>query len=330
MDDRHCRCIWRRYVLTDLSPGIRRAIIPVLESAAVRNGCYANQVGYQYTWLATKFDVGVRIMEFDVSSILEQIQAAANVSRTTNAPGLMSRIFGRILNRHPQQMDWEEEAKNAIRENFVRTVENVTLTVAQAVQFLHADFDLNDLKEPDPTWTNHWLSGASKVSPDDHERSAWWSRLLAGEIQQQGSYSLRALGVMDVLSTAEALLFLQLAKYVWTWNDETPFIIPPTDKSSLWKPNPGEWSMLIEAGLVTRPMMTMSVELKNGGIYRIALGTVVASLEPRENTNLKVGYHLLSEAGQQIWRLTEPEANSLYLDELVNEWSEKCRVDLVR
>ena len=296
----------------------------------LRNNGYANQVGYQYTWLATKFDGGVRIMELDVSSILEHIQATANVSRTTNAPGLMSRIFGRILNRHSQQMDWEEEAKNAVRENSVRRVENVTLTVAQAVQFLRADFDLNDLKEPDPTWTNHWLSGASKVSPNDHERSAWWSRLLAGEIQQQGSYSLRALGVMDVLSTAEALLFVQLAKYVWTWKDETPFIIPPTDKSSLWKPSPSDWSILLEAGLVTRPTMTLILELKNDRIYRMALGAVVASLEPRENTNIQIGFYLLSEAGQQIWRLTEPEANSLYLDELVTEWSEKCRVNLVR
>ena len=102
-----------------------------------------------------------------------------------------------------------------LRDNALDTMGSLDLTGEQAIRILSPDFDLAELQAPDPTWQKHWLAGASKVASDDQERQEWWARLLAGELKGPGSYSLRSIAAMDVLSREEAELFTRFAPYFW-------------------------------------------------------------------------------------------------------------------
>ena len=80
------------------------------------------------------------------------------------------------------------------------------------------------------------------------KRRTWWARLVAGEIQQPGTFSLRTMAVMDTLSTKEARLFTRLCGYVW--NPSNPVLMLPPDDSPLWKPDFDEAAILESIGLV--------------------------------------------------------------------------------
>ena len=148
--------------------------------------------------------------------------------------------------------DFREKAMEAALKNAVETIRVQELTVGQALRILGPEFTLDDLDKVDSTWEKRWSEGASRIGIDDEERRAWWARLLAGEIQQPGTFSLRTLAVMDTLSTKEAQLFTRLCDYVWTHgeNDDEITLFLPTDESELWKPSLSEMTLLVNGGLV--------------------------------------------------------------------------------
>ena len=162
--------------------------------------------------------------------------------------GLLKKVFSLLPSRQQvQPVDYREEALKALRENAVETYAGLNLTVGEEARILEPGFALDDLDKVNSTWQRHWTEGASKVGIDDEERRTWWARLLAGEIQQPESYSLRTLAVMDTLSTKEAKLFTKLCDYVW--NPDDPLLMLPSDKSALWKPDFSQGTLLQSIGL---------------------------------------------------------------------------------
>ena len=188
----------------------------------------------------------------------QQYQQYLDVARTgldvAQKSGLLKKICSLLPSRKSEQpeqpipsVDYREEALKALRENAVETFAGLALTVGEAAQMLEPEFALDDLDKVNSTWQSHWTDGASKVGNDDNERRTWWARLLAGEIQQPETYSLRTLAVMDTLSTGEAKLFTKLCDYVW--NPQDPLLILPPDESALWKPNFSDRALLESASL---------------------------------------------------------------------------------
>ena len=268
-------------------------------------------------------------MTEDLFEWQQQLDTAVKLGKMVDAPGLFGRLLARWRGTSTAERDWQSEALEALRENAIDTLRNIPLTITDAVRSLGPEFNWDDLKEPDPTWTNHWLTAVSKVAPDDHERRSWWSRLLAGEIRQPGSYSLRTLAVMDVLSTEEARLFSRLSSYVWTFNPDLHTLITPIVGSSLWIPNTVEWSMLEAAGLVTHSATGLNINLSKGDRFTIMLGTTQVVLDAQNDAILPMGDYLLTEAGQEIWRLTEPRVDPVYLARLLAEWKKHSNAVVV-
>ncbi len=115
---------------------------------------------------------------------------------------LASRIFRRKSDPSPvNQTHHREEAVQAALESAVERISRQELTMEQAFQIVGRVVTFDDLEKLNSTWQGHWSEGASKVGIEDEERRTWWARLLAGEIQQPGTFSLRTMAVMDTLST---------------------------------------------------------------------------------------------------------------------------------
>ena len=256
--------------------------------------------------------------------------------------GLLKKMFSWLPSRQPehlvQPLDYREEALKALRENAVETFAGLTLTVGEAAQILEPGFALDDLDNVSSTWQRHWTEGASKVGIDDEDRRTWWARLLAGEIQQPETYSLRTLAVMDTLSTKEANLFTKLCDYVW--NPHDPVLILPPDKSPLWKPEFSEGTLLqsislamfnglgdftwgttdqsSEAKIVRQSPSYFSMIFKNDN-YLIE----VSESQP---VRLRCGKLHLTDIGKEMYRLTTPSYPQSYRDEIVEEWRQSYTV----
>ena len=246
--------------------------------------------------------------------------------------GLLGRLFSRVNRSEsveiaPGPEDHRERAIQLLQENAVETLANMELTVKEALQILGPGFALEELDQVNSTWQKHWTEGVSQVGIDDGERRTWWARLLVGEIQQPGAYSLRTLSIMDTLSTTEAELFTKLCGYVWTvpMSDaptsaprSTPTIITPPDASRLWKPHVGESRLLEDAGLVH----DNTFDYRMGNRTALALSFhneefILLSGAPKE---IRFGRLMLTSTGAEIYKLTTPERSQIYLDEILAEW----------
>ena len=276
--------------------------------------------------------LGVSEMEQETQQYLD---VAKNSLEAAHKSGLLKTIFSWLPSRKPEQpaqpipiVDYREEALKALQENAVETLGGLALTAAEAAQILEPGFALDDLDKVNSTWQKHWTQGASRVGIDDPDRRTWWARLLAGEIQQPETYSLRTLAVMDILSTKEAKLFARLCDYVW--NPQIPVVILPSDKSALWKPDFAEGTLLQSINLAMFNAVggfnwgTIDENGRDKARSDSALMTfnnnsyLVGSKS--KSLKLRCGALHLTDIGQEMYRLISPNYPESYRDEIVEEW----------
>ncbi|WP_426060313.1 DUF2806 domain-containing protein [Hymenobacter sp. B1770] len=72
------------------------------------------------------------------------------------------------------------------------------------------------------TWINRFYRTGGDVS--EPEIQAIWGRILAGEVKQPGSFSLRTIGFLSTLTQSEANDFQRLCSYLWKEKTEGLFI----------------------------------------------------------------------------------------------------------
>ena len=285
-------------------------------------------------------------MEQQAEQYLEIAKTGFDVAHKS---GLLKRMFSWLPSRQPehplkavQQVNYREEALKALQENAVETFAGLALTVQEAERILEPEFALDDLDKVNSTWQRHWTEGASKVGIDDEDRRTWWANLLAGEIQQPDTYSLRTLAVMETLSTKEAKLFTKVCDYIW--NPENPVLILPSDKSALWKPDFSEGTLLQTINLA----MFDGVGEYNWGTIDKSTGDEITHQLPKYiwmtfNDNryliidsggkpikLRCGKAHLTDIGQEMYRLTTPSYPQPYRDEIVEEWRQSYTVEPVQ
>ena len=271
-------------------------------------------------------------MEQDLQQSLDTTRAVLDVAQKT---GLLGRMASRILHRRSQgeaaePRDYREEALKAALENAVETIRVQEFTVEKALQILGPDFSLDDLGRVDPTWQRHWAESTSKVSVDDDERRTWWARLLAGEIQHPGTFSLRTMAVMDTLSTKEAELFARLCDYAW--NPTNPALIMPSEASTLWKPDFGEEDAMESAGLIRSSVTGHFISLTGASNGAPRMGMVfgnnrfiITGAEGAE-LSLRAGDLHLTDVGKEMYKLTTPNYPVPYRDEIISECRQSYEV----
>ena len=88
---------------------------------------------------------------------------------------------------------------------------NIECVVAKAYNILENEQTCSD--EPvEQGWINRFFDSVADVSDDDLQKL--WGKVLAGEIKQPNSYSLRTLETLKNLSRYEAELFRKIAPYI--------------------------------------------------------------------------------------------------------------------
>ena len=258
------------------------------------------------------------------------LQLAKPILAAARNSGYVQRILATILNRESSQpLDYRDEALNALRENAVETLANLELTAVEAAQILEEGFTLDHLVNVDHTWQKQWSDRVSRVAIDDQERRKWWARVLAGEIQHPGTYSLRTLAVMDTMSMTEAQLFTNLCTYVWESNvAHMPALMLPKEESDLWRPSVHEQTVLDDIGLTARAASPFQITLdKNDGlVLRQGNQKFLIKNDTDKQASVRCGELYLTVAGREIWTLTTISPNQLYIEEMVSEWEQTFTV----
>ena len=116
----------------------------------------------------------------------------------------------------------------------------------QADDILQADHDTTVRnEETDQGWVDECLDGASRAYNDDLK--AYWAKLLAGEIKQPGTYSLRTVDILKKLTKKDAEKIRKLCRYVMYNFDKSDCIILRDKEASYTY---SDMSFLMELGLL--------------------------------------------------------------------------------
>lgn len=116
----------------------------------------------------------------------------------------------------------EDRAEERVREREARRQQNIENISANAARELPESVT----SEPvDQDWVAQFFNHCQDVS--NEQMQALWGRLLAGEVTKPGSYSLRTLALVRVLSKADADLFTRFCTYTWWQSSDLVPLLPP-------------------------------------------------------------------------------------------------------
>ncbi len=131
-----------------------------------------------------------------------------------------------------------------------QNIESIILLTAEMIT------DVQDFsKEPvDKKWAKRFFEGASEV--DDEDTQKLWAKILAGEIEKKGSFSLRTLDILRNLSKEEAELFQKIAPYIIVQGNTTCILTIEIYNKGNFSVN--DFLKLNEIGLVVSEIKSIS------------------------------------------------------------------------
>jgi hypothetical protein len=172
----------------------------------------------------------------------------------------------------------------------------------------------------DEDWTARFFGIAEDIS--NEEMQALWGKILAGEIKQPKSYSLRTLELIRNLTKQEADLFTKVANLAIKFGN-TGFIFKFDDKglSTTFNIRYSEMAQLIEVGLI-QPGEFIRWQLPpNSEEYQSVFtsGNFVIIVSKKANSPLtQIPIHLFTNSGNELLKLVPASPPFEYLTAFAN------------
>lgn len=232
---------------------------------------------------------------------------------TKNANDLVIRAQNRFLF---QQMKKQQNIESIIA-NAYGELENKTVISGEPV---------------DSDWISSFFDFTANIS--NEQMQLLWGKLLAGEVERPGSFSIRTLDVLRKLTQKEATMFKEI----------TPFILKcPSDASGIFEDNFLLYSDIIEKHGISFPKIMILNEaglISENGQINIGLELKAGEMEYIWNVNHSLAIqfknigdtllrilhpaYILTEAGKELLPITL-ECSCLDLSE---EYMEDCLKDI--
>lgn len=224
---------------------------------------------------------------------------------TTNAEDLMQRAKNRwLFDEMKRQRNIDSVADNAYDE----------LSSKEYVSEKPVDED----------WKTRFFDIAKDINSEEMQKL--WGKLLAGEIEQPGSFSLRTLETIRNISRDEALVFNKIVPYLFHMGKA----VLMTSSSEIYKKYGIKYDdilVLDECGLINSSG-TLSITATSNGendllLYNEATALIVHGSE-KKPPEFDFGIHSLTEPGRQLYRILNHIPNHEYFEEVAKNISQNA------
>jgi Protein of unknown function (DUF2806) len=122
-----------------------------------------------------------------------------------------------------EQLSLPNRAENRQAYQELRKQQNIESICANSAQELIDGSKVSEDK-PESDWINRFFEIAENISTEDLQYL--WGKILAGEIQKPGSFSLRTLETLRNMSRQEAENFCRLGQYIFRHKDMALYLNP--------------------------------------------------------------------------------------------------------
>lgn len=191
--------------------------------------------------------------------------------------------------------------------------QNMDAIVANAAEELQGKEQVSDTPV-DEDWSIRFRNIAKDVSSE--EMQFIWGKVLASEVENPGSFSLRTLETIRNLSKAEAATFQKIIPHIIQMDDECFFTF---DKEIMekYRIEYADVMILDECGLVELSAISYNPMMKKGDTRELYTDERVAIISGSSDTPVKVTFsaYALTNAGRELYRiLAHSPQNDYFMD----------------
>ncbi|MEH8225513.1 DUF2806 domain-containing protein [Aeromonas veronii] len=205
----------------------------------------------------------------------------------------------------------------------VRKETNIAKSILIAEDILGQDQQEPSDTPIDDDWIYSWRDYAGRVSSE--ELQDLWGRILAGEVKQPGTYSMRTLEFLKGLSKSEAELISKAARFVIDgriYREKEEFLEREGVyfSSLLFLQDIGILSGVEALGLTT----TYKTQDQNKYFKGLIASNKIIILEHEDkNKTVEAEVYLLTRVGAEVLRLASFGVHTDYLDSVAKDYAKK-------
>lgn len=256
----------------------------------------SNGIGTVYRPRSIRKDAEAKAFEIE---IIERAKSKALAEGKIIDADTYERIQERILNKE------------------IKRQENIDSVSRIAIEQIEQEQTVSN--EPvNEDWTTRFFNIVENVS--DNEMQNLWGRILAGEVKQPNSYSLRTLETLKNLTQNEAEIFTKFASLSFTSN-KTSFVLNPDNSDYLEKKHNITFAdrlLLEEAGLISANDLSYTLRGQNA-ITPFVFGSQVILVERQESAPVQeLPVLVFTKTGTELLKLIEQKTDIQYFNKFAS------------
>ena len=174
-------------------------------------------------------------------------------------------------------------------------------------------------------WISNFFDKCRLVSDEDMQNL--WAKVLAGEANKPGGYSIRTVNFLASMNKWDATLFTKLCSFVWLIGDK-PCCLIFNYQDSIYIDNLvafGSLRHLDEIGLITFQSVGEFQLINRPRCVEAFYGDtpIYITFGEQQDRRLDTGYVRLSSIGKELRPIAGAESIPESLDYVINVWSQK-------
>lgn len=214
-------------------------------------------------------------------------------------------------------------AEQRLLNDAIREQENLECVFEATAHEIEEVSSTNDAKVDDD-WLVRFINISKDITTEEMQKI--WGKILAGEIEQPGSFSLRTLETIRNISRNEALVFNKIVPYLFNMG-KTVLMTSSSDIYKKYGIKYDDILVLDECGLINSSG-TLSITATSSGesdllLYNEATALIVHGSETKP-LEFAFGIHSLTEPGRQLYRILNHIPNHEYFEEVANNISQNA------
>lgn len=169
------------------------------------------------------------------------------------------------------------------------------------------------------TWLSNFFEFSGHIEEEDLQKI--WGKLLAGEIKQPNSYSLRTLNTLKNMTSNEARIFQSLSSFV-VMGEEKGFL--PYDNKLHTKYDIEYENILLldDCGLINSQGETNCVfSFKPNNVEQLYNNNFVAELHKKNcvDTDVQLDVYPLTSAGRELFNIVSKDSNLNFFKDIIKK-----------
>lgn len=247
---------------------------------------------------------------YEIKMISEQLRENSDVPIIYDAKGIAmdTTNFEDLAKRASSRLAYQE----------IKKQENIDSVVDNAYSELEGK-ELESEENVDNDWMIRFINSVEDIS--NEKMQIIWGKILAGEIINPNSVSLRTLDILRNLSKNEAKLFEKICNYIinehYIYNDD--------DILKKYEIIYADMLNLADYGLINSSMLlSNNININENEVMLFKNDEyIVMAKSNTENIEISLPIFLLSEAGKELSKIVNKKVNSNYIFDVANDIKEK-------